>query len=90
MDHEKGTPAALGIAELDPTVPEGALEWIQVLPEYQGRGFGKILVLELLNRIKGKAKFTTVSGEVDNETNPERLYRSCGFVGNDTWWLLRR
>lgn len=90
MDHEKGTPAALGIAELDPKVPEGALEWIQVLPEYQGSGFGKILVLELLNRIKGKAKFTTVSGEVDNETNPERLYRSCGFMGNDTWWLLRR
>lgn len=90
MDKHTNVPAALGIAEFDPTVSEGALEWIQVLPDYQGRGLGKVLVLELLNRLKGKANFTTVSGEVDNATNPERLYRSCGFVGNDTWWLLRR
>jgi len=88
MDHN--IPAALGIAEFDGSVPEGSLEWIQVLPEYQGRGLGKALVLELLNRLKGRAAFTTVSGEVDNVTNPERLYRSCGFEGDDVWWLLRR
>lgn len=88
MDHD--FPAALGIAEFDGSVPEGSLEWIQVLPEYQGRGLGKALVLELLSRLKGRADFTTVSGEVDNVTNPERLYRSCGFEGDDVWWLLRR
>ncbi|MFA5524645.1 MAG: hypothetical protein WDA24_09850 [Tissierellales bacterium] len=38
----------------------------------------------------GIAEFTTVSGEVDNDTNPERLYRSCGFYGDDVWWLLRK
>jgi len=90
VDGQKGVPAALGIAEFDSSVPEGSLEWIQVLPDYQGRGLGKILVLELLKRLEGRAEFTTVSGEVDNETNPERLYRRCGFVGNDVWWLLRR
>ena len=90
MDNHKNIPVALGIAEIDNTVPEGALEWIQVLPEYQGRGLGKVLVLELLNRLKGRVEFTTVSGEVNNETNPERLYRSCGFKGNDIWWLLRK
>lgn len=90
IDQQKNIPAALGIAEFDPKVPEGALEWIQVLPEYQGRGLGKVLVLELLKRLEGRAAFTTVSGEVDNVTNPERLYRSCGFVGNDVWWLLQR
>ncbi len=88
MDHN--VPAALGIAEFDGSVPEGSLEWIQVLPEYQGRGLGKALVLELLNRLKERAAFTTVSGEVDNVTNPERLYRSCGFEGDDVWWLLRK
>lgn len=90
VDKRKNIPAALGIAEFDSSVPEGSLEWIQVLPEYQGKGLGKVLVLELLSRLKGKVEFTTVSGEVDNETNPERLYRSCGFYGNDVWWLLRK
>lgn len=28
-----------------------------------------------------KVDFVTVSGVVDNITNPERLYRSCGFEG---------
>lgn len=90
MDKHRGTPAALGIAELDRTVPEGSLEWIQVLPKYQGSGLGRVLVLELLNRLRGRAAFTTVSGEVDNETKPERLYRNCGFSGNDVWWLLQK
>lgn len=89
MDKQRNAPAALGIAEIDRNVPEGSLEWIQVLPEYQGKGLGKVLVLELLHRLKARADFTTVSGEVDNVTNPERLYRSCGFTGQDVWWLLR-
>ncbi len=90
MDKCKDIPVALGIAEFDSSISEGSLEWIQVLPEYHGRGLGKALVVELLSRLKGRADFTTVSGEVDNETNPERLYRSCGFTGNDVWWLLRK
>ena len=98
MDKHKDSPVALGIAEVDRSLPEGSLEWIQVLPEYQGRGLGKALVLELLHRLRDKAEFTTVSGEADNcrrpgtlqQTNPERLYRSCGFAGDDVWWLLRR
>lgn len=90
IDRSSDAPAALGIAELDGSVPEGSLEWIQVLPEYQGRGLGKALALELLQRLRGRANFTTVSGEVDNVANPERLYRSCGFTGRDVWWLLRK
>ena len=90
MDKLTNLPVALGIADLDISVPEGSLEWIQVLPEYQGSGLGKVLVLELLNRMKGKVSFVTVSGEVDNQTNPERLYRSCGFCGDDVWWLMRK
>jgi GNAT superfamily N-acetyltransferase len=90
IDRLLNTPIGLGIAELDRSVPEGSLEWIQVLPEYQGNGLGKVLVLELLNRMSGYVDFVTVSGEVDNITNPERLYRSCGFHGSDVWWLLRK
>ena len=47
-------------------IGEGSLEWIQVLPEYRGQGLGTKLVLELLCRLKDKAAFVTVCGEVDN------------------------
>jgi GNAT superfamily N-acetyltransferase len=89
MDDERETPIGLGIAEFDGNILEGSLEWIQVLPEYRGKGIGKNIVRELLSRLKGRAKFTTVAGEEDNLTNPEALYRSCGFSGGDTWWMFR-
>lgn len=78
-----------GIADFDSDVREGILEWIQVLPEYRGKGIGKLIVNELLRRMT-KADFATVSGKVDNPTNPEKLYRSCGFVGNDIWHILTK
>jgi GNAT superfamily N-acetyltransferase len=89
-DEAQNAPAALGIAEFYPMIDEGSLEWIQVLPDYRGRGLGQQLVFELLNRLKGRATFTTVAGQVDNPTHPERLYRRCGFEGDDLWWVLRR
>ena len=64
------------------------LEWIQVLPQYRGKKIGQLIVTELLFRMKDVADFATVSGKVDNETNPEALYRKCGFVGNDLWHIL--
>lgn len=90
IDRSTEKPAALGIAESDRNIKEGSLEWIQVLPDYRGRRLGKALVAELLDRLKPYADFTTVSGEIDNKTNPERLYRSCGFYGDDVWYVLRR
>lgn len=72
------------------SIKEGALEWIQVLPEYHGNKLGKALVIELLKRLKPYARFTTVSGELDNKTNPERLYRRCGFIGDDIWHILKK
>jgi GNAT superfamily N-acetyltransferase len=89
MDDTTGAPAGLGIAESDSTIGEGALEWIQVLPDYRGCGLGAGVVQELLARLDGRVAFTTVSGEVNNPTHPESLYRRCGFKGNDIWWVLR-
>lgn len=88
--HETATgrPVGLGIAELDPQIREASLEWIQVLPEEQGKGLGKAIVAEILRRVSGQVFFTTVSGAEDNLTHPERLYRRCGFTGSDVWWLL--
>ena len=80
---------ASGIAEYDFEIKEGILEWIQVLPEFQHKGYGKRIVYELLYRLKelGSAS-VAVSGTLDNKSNPERLYRSCGFSGDDIWYII--
>lgn len=78
-----------GIADFDREAREGILEWIQVLPEYRGKKIGQMIVNELLFRMK-KADFATVSGKTNSPTKPEKLYRSCGFVGNDIWHVLTK
>jgi GNAT superfamily N-acetyltransferase len=89
MLSRDGTPAALGIAEFDATIGEGALEWVQVLPSQRRRGLGQAVVAVLLQRLQGRAAFITVAGRADDATTPEALYRRCGFQGDDVWWLLR-
>lgn len=79
-----------GIADFDAEVGELILEWIQVLPEYRKRGIGRAIVNTLLHRAKEKAAFATVSGKADDPTQPERLYRACGFAGSDIWHVLRK
>lgn len=79
-----------GIADLDKELKEGILEWIQVLPAYRRKKIGQLIVNELLKRMVGKAEFVTVSGKVNNETNPEALYRRCGFAGDDVWHILTK
>ena len=81
---------ASGIAELDTDIKEGILEWIQVSPEYRGMGFGKFVVKELLWRMKDKADFVTVSGKLDNPTNPRGLYLACGFAEEAIWHVKRK
>lgn len=88
IDCKTGEKAALGIAERDSHVQEASLEWIQVLSAYRGFGIGKTIVTELLSRVTDRVNFTTVSGELENVYQPQKLYRQCGFTGDDVWWLL--
>ena len=91
INANSGTMAASGIAEYDETCREGIIEWVQVLPEYRKRGLGKKIVTVLLNRLKCiGADFVTVSGNLDNTSNPLSLYRACGFSGNDVWYICRK
>jgi len=80
---------ALGIAEYDQEIKEGALEWIQVHEKARGKGVGQILVNELMSRME-QAAFVTVSGEIDNNTEPEKLYRKCGFKGDQIWYYYTK
>lgn len=92
MVKEKATGkyVGCGIADFDTEAREIILEWIQVLPQYRGKKIGQLIVTELLFRMKDVADFATVSGKVDNMTNPEALYRKCGFTGNDVWHILHK
>lgn len=89
-DDQTGNIVATGIAELDREIGEGVLEWIQVSKGHRGNGLGSYIVSELLWRMKAKANFVTVSGQCNNITNPEKLYRKCGFTGSDVWHILRK
>ena len=89
-EEESGRLAATGIAELDGRIGEGFLEWIQVSPAFRRLGLGAFVVKELLWRMRGAARFTTVSGRADNKTNPFALYQSCGFSDRVIWHVLTK
>ena len=89
-DNHTAEIAASGIAELDREVGEGVLEWIQVSPGYRRHGLGRCIVTELLRRMTHEARFATVSGQCRNPSNPELLYRACGFTGSDVWHILHQ
>ena len=89
-EKETGTILGGGIADYDREIGELILEWIQVLPQYRQRGYGQVIVNGLLAKMQGVARFATVSGKVNNPTNPEGLYRRCGFTGNDVWHILTK
>lgn len=83
-----GAYVGCGIADHDKETGEMIVEWVQVVPSCRHRGYGQSIVNTLLAKAQGKAKFATVSGKVHNATDPERLYRQCGFTGNDVWHVL--
>ena len=89
-EQSTGIYVGCGIADFDAEAEELILEWIQVLPQYRGENIGTAMVSELLWRGRKFAKFATVSGKVNNVTNPEALYRKCGFAGNDVWHILTK
>lgn len=90
INADDGKMIASGIAEFDEICREGIIEWVQVLPEYRKRGLGKKIVDALLRRLKGiGADFVTVSGNLDNSSDPLKLYRKCGFTGDDIWYICR-
>ena len=78
------------ICDFDSEVGEGIIEWLQVLPEYRGRGIASALTCTALREMSAFAEFATVSGECDNVTVPEKVYRKCGFKGNDIWHILNK
>ena len=87
VDKNSDLVVATGIAEFDKEINEGILEWVQVSKEYRRCGLGSIIVNELLYRLKDKANFVTVSGDMNNPCNPLKLYLKCGFSKPYIWHI---
>ena len=86
VDSDKNMIASL-IALYDGEINEGVVDFIQVLPKYRGLGYARELLLKVLNELRSVADFVTVSGRVENQTNPKKLYESVGFTGDDIWYV---
>ena len=79
----------MAVSHHDTEVGEGWLDWVQVLPEFRGRGLGRMLVGECVSRLR-KAKMITVSGSLDKPHRPSELYRKCGFSEHQEWFIMER
>lgn len=88
QDDKTGEIVATAIGELDSKIGEAVLEWVQVSENYRHHGLGCFLVSSLLQKMKDTAHFATVSGQCNNPSDPEKIYRKCGFIGNDVWHIL--
>jgi GNAT superfamily N-acetyltransferase len=82
--RSSGEAVGLGISTYQVSIRECYLDWIQVLPEYQGRGLGRLLVSETIRRAIGKSDIIRVTGMADD------FYRKCGFVGNESWRIITK
>lgn len=71
-------PVAISISAYDRRYRETDLDWIFVLPAYQGSGAGRFLVEETIRRCIGKSSRICVGGTVD-------FYRRCGFRDDEEW-----
>ncbi len=89
-EEKSGLIAASGIGEFDAQTGEGILEWIQVSPSHRRRGLGAFIVCSLLQKLRSRAGFVTVSGRLNAESDPVKLYLSCGFAHTVIWHVITR
>ncbi len=90
MEKNSHNYVGLLIADVDKVISEGIIEWLQVLPNYRNQGIGKALVCKCLKIIKKKALFAVVCGQMENTTNPLKIYEKCGFNDLNLWNIYRK
>jgi len=70
--------AAISISSYDAEVKQTDLDWIYVAPDYQGKGCGRFLIEETIQRCKNKSNSICVGGTVE-------FYKKCGFIDYELW-----
>ena len=81
---------ASAVGEVDKEIREGIIEWVEVSKEYRKQGLGTFLVNKLLSLMKNKADFVTVSGRLNSEHQPIKLYQKCGFKEEVIWHIMKK
>ncbi|NLG25762.1 MAG: GNAT family N-acetyltransferase [Clostridiales bacterium] len=82
-DDATGRRVAVAISAYSPEVRETDLDWIFVLPEWQGRGVGRFPIGEVIGRCRERSDVVRVGGAVG-------FYRRCGFVNDALWvWAVK-
>ncbi|MDF2686777.1 MAG: hypothetical protein K0S55_1960 [Clostridia bacterium] len=77
-DIEAQKLVAVGISTFHKTALETDLDWIYVLPEYQGKGAGRFLIEEIIGRSVNRSKVIRVGGVAS-------FYKKCGFYDREYW-----
>jgi len=74
----------VGFASYDPrNIPEfGIVGQNCILPQYRGRGFGKLQIAEILRifKEKGARKVKVTTGQVSFHIPSQKMYESLGFI----------
>jgi len=77
-EKASGDLAALSISAYCAEARQTDLDYINVLPEYQGKGCGRFLIGETIRRCQDKSDNIRVGGTV-------AFYRRCGFTNDELW-----
>lgn len=85
----KGALVGCCLSAMDCECREGTIEWLAVHPAHRRKGIACALVNTCLAALRSEVDFATVSGQMDNPTNPLGVYRRCGFEGNDVWHIIQ-
>ncbi len=74
---------ALSISEYNEEVKQTDLDWIYVSPSHHGKGAGRFLIEQTIERCKAKSEDICVGGTVE-------FYRKCGFYDYELWvWAVK-
>lgn len=71
---------SIGISTFHKEVKETDLDWIYVLPAYQGKGVGRFLIDEIIRRSVCRSNIIRVGGV-------DAFYKKCGFYEKERWGI---
>ena len=62
----------------------GGIYGLGVLPEYRGKGYGRAILMDGVNRLKASGAAEGMLQVATGNRNALRLYESCGFETTST------